>query len=176
MNEIQIACHTFSLDFYKICDEIDFETDTFCSGFTLAVQEKYKTGENKKSFSWTGSDEQLKKIYDGLIKQDHGFIDAKTDFKDFTAIFAGDVITDNLLPIKWIKQGKNKFINKFALIDLLTLMKIPKSEIEDKDKIKTCFSDDKGNPMIFSGGNLHGNKHNEHSECYPELDALIKSL
>jgi hypothetical protein len=55
-----------------------------------------------QAFSWTGNDEQLKKLYDGLTE--NGFIDPQTDFKDFTAIFAGNLTSCKA--IKWRVSNK----------------------------------------------------------------------
>jgi len=114
-----------------------------------------------QAFSWTGSSEQLNKLYDGLIY--YGFIDPQTDFKDFAAIFSGQVIDNNLLPVTWIKKThKSKFIAKSAVVNLFEILAeknlIPADELQNKAeffrKLQACFSDPAGNSMKFEHKHL----------------------
>jgi hypothetical protein len=182
MDKIQETCFILNLDFLTFCSDLYISSETFVPKLALVIREKMKMALEKetefkvKSFNWTGTPEQFRNLFNKLIDPKHGFIDPKTDFQDFTAIFSNQTINDNFHRVKWIKAGRNKQINKLALIDLLTLMDISKSEIEDNGKIKTCFSDRTGNSITFSQGNLAGNKSNFHSECYTELTEIFKLL
>jgi len=70
-------------------------------------EEEPKSNMKLKSFSWTGSPEQLEKLYEGLINPDYGFIDPNTDLQSFTAIFA-DSLT-GCPAIKW--KGSNRLLS-----------------------------------------------------------------
>jgi hypothetical protein len=135
---------------------------------------------NLKFFTWLGNDEQLKKLFDELIASDHGFIDPKTDFQAFTAIFTGKVDNNDLCPVKWIKRAqKSKAITKSAVIALFNILaesnKIPKSEIMNKAnlfrKLQTWFIDPNGNPMKFEHGHLKYSK-----DCAALLNKIVISL
>jgi len=116
-----------------------------------------------QAFSWTGSSEQLEKLHDGLIY--YGFIDAKTDSQSFAAIFSGQVIDNNLLPVTWIKKThKSKVIAKSAVVNLFESLAeknlIPADELQNKAeffrKLQACFSDPApaGNSMKFEHKHL----------------------
>ncbi|MCX6252775.1 MAG: hypothetical protein NTX61_18725 [Bacteroidetes bacterium] len=58
-----------------------------------------------QSFSWTGSKEEVEKLFADLVK--HGFIDPKTDLQAFTTTFTDNLI--NCRVIKW--RASNKLLS-----------------------------------------------------------------
>lgn len=137
-----------------------------------------KPAPRVQSFSWTGSPEQLQKLYYGL---NDGFIDpSKTDLEDFIAIFAGDGTGNDLHRVTWIKKTqKSKVITKNAVIALFDILaesgKIPKEEIKNRaelfKKLQTCFADPEGNPMRFEHSHLKYSK-----DCAALLKKIVTSL
>jgi hypothetical protein len=106
MNEIQIACITFKIDFYNLCDELYFNTNTFDSGLTFGFKEMqpYNPEEKGKSFTWTGNHAQKEALCEALRVA--GYIDQGTTKEAFTAIFAGEL--KQCEPIRW--HGSNRLL------------------------------------------------------------------
>jgi hypothetical protein len=85
----------------------NYDLAKYCGVFVdYYLSEIHKSGPAgiEKSFSWKGTPDQLKKLFDGLINAPHSFIDPKTDFKDFTAIFSDNLT--NCTAIKWSASNK----------------------------------------------------------------------
>jgi hypothetical protein len=131
-------------------------------------------GENLQSFKSGLSDKKLEKLHTKLISG--GYIATETDFKAFCRVFSAEPI-NNIVPVKWIKKAsKNKLTLKKALIELLYLLNIPKSEVEDKTRLRYCFADGDNQPLIFTGSNYYNNKGIKNSEFYSEIQTIVKSL
>lgn len=183
MDEIQESCFILNLDLLTLCSELYISSETFVPKLALVTREKLNLIREKKpdfkikSFSWSGTPVQLRKLFDELIDPDNGFIDPETDFKDFAAIFSGQAINDNFQGVTWVKIAqKNKSIVKNAVFTLFDSLKqagkIPENEIQNKPelfkKLKACFCDGKtGQPLEL-----------EHSHCKysKEFGSLIEQI
>jgi hypothetical protein len=132
-------------------------------------------GENLQSFKSGLSDKKLEKLHTKLISA--GYIATETDLEAFTKVFSAEPINNIIVPVKWIKKAsKNKLTLKKALIELLCLLNIPKSEVEDKTRLRYCFADGDNQPLIFTGSNYYNNKGIKNSEFYSEIQTIVKSL
>jgi len=131
-----------------------------------ALESKEKDKEIKvKSFSWTGSDEQKKELYEAL--KGAGYIDQRTTKEAFTAIFSGSEIDSNLHRITWIKENRKHTVNKTALREFLTLL-LDKFQ----EKIVPLFFIDKDKKPI----SLSKPKKREPSNYILELEIIINKV
>lgn len=159
-------------DFVKINEHIKNKIDEINNLKTCIYNEKLL------SFKSGLSDKKLKKLHTKLISG--GYIasetDSETDFKAFCRVFSAEPI-NNIIPVKWSKKAtRNKLISKKALTELLYLLNIPKSEVEDKTRLRHCFTDGDNKPLIFTGSNFYNNKDNKNSEFFTEIQTIVESL
>lgn len=129
-----------------------------------------------KSFSWKGTPEQLKKLYEALKGT---YIDAETDFKDFEKVFSGEPIESHKKIIWTLKAGKNKMPDKKALITLFELLKsdfIEKLNFKDYSKILlSLFKNPEGDFTPFTHSN-RPNKENGFGDNWNNIKSIVDSL
>lgn len=176
-----LICFLTQLNETKYNDIINLELDKhrpYINDYINTIQKEIDKLNNVKneeslSFNCNLSDEQLKQLYSEL----HGkYIASDTSLDRFTAIFRARPI-NTIVPVKWIKKAtRNKTTCKKALLELLHLINIPNSEIEDKEKLKLCFADGDNKPLNYTGSNFYNNKDNKNSEFFLELQGIVKSL
>ena len=128
-----------------------------------------------KSFSWTGTPDQLQALWQALI--DAGYIAPDTEYEAFKPIFSGQQIDSSLLRVTWIKKAQRKKdqIAKNAVIALFDILanadKIPMDETINRAelfrKLEACFCNEAGDPLTF-----------EHSHCKisPKSANLLRQI
>jgi len=118
-----------------------------------------------QAFSWTGSLTQKEALCEAL--KGAGYIHKGTTKEAFTAIFSGQVIDNNLLPVTWICENRKGTANKTALREFLTLL----LKRFDEKLVPHCFCDKNKKPI-----SLNKPKRNEYSNYFGELYILISQI
>ena len=160
----------------KIILDIDAEFKKIEAEFKKIKTSASKITGTKELLSFKSglSDKKLEKLHTKLISA--GYIASEPDIKAFCSVFSSEPL-NSIVPVKWIKKAtRNKQTSKKALTELLYLLNIPKSEVEDKTKLRHCFTDGDNKPLIFTGSNFYNNKDNKNSEFYSEIQTIVKSL
>jgi hypothetical protein len=160
----------------KIIHDIEAENKKIVAEYKkVKTSASISTGTKELlSFKSGLSDKKFEKLHTKLVSA--GYIASETDFNVFCRVFSGEPI-NNIMPVQWIKKAtRNKQPAKKALIELLILLDVPKSEYEDKKRLELCFIDSSNKPLIFTGSNFYNNKDNKNSEFYSEIQTIVKSL
>lgn len=127
------------------------------------------------SYKWLQSEEKLKVLYDGLIKEE--FISALTNFDNFKIAFSGVSISSIDEKIVWLKMSKNKLPNKKSVSDFIAILEELKFINPIKENIPNilshCFKSTKGE-LKFTHSNL--SNFNGCSEYRLDLEKIIKPL
>jgi len=121
------------------------------------------------------TDPQKSKLFDLLI--DGKFIPDTTDKENFLWAFGCDKHPENWQPIKWIKlnsRTKGKSLNKLSLLNLLSILKVPVSQITNRHLLNSLFAKPDGNSIKFTSSNYPQKEYN--SEYNPELTEIISKL
>jgi hypothetical protein len=140
------------------------------------------------TFNSSLTNKQLEYLLLELIKK--GFIDEKTDKKDFYNALTNKPIEYIKNKIKWLKVSRNKQVNKRSIIDFIRLLAeydlLESSDAKHQKKSNgklfvkayNCFADPDGNAIILRNNNIVENEFsaNECSEHYKELENIIKAL
>lgn len=116
---------------------------------------------------------QLKKLFDLLIERE--FISPETKEYNFLYVFGERLPNEEgFKPVKWIKRGKNKDINKASLIELCKLV-FDKIEIDKSffEFAKDHFSTDIETNITLSHNN---NPKNQYSQYYSGLSKIVENL
>lgn len=86
--------------------------------FLATARSEKSKSKGKINFpKWVGNEEELKKIYQGLVFLK--YIDC--EFPSFKKLFSGDII-ENEFSIKWLAIGKSKRINKAEAFRLFLIL------------------------------------------------------
>ncbi len=131
----------------------------------IAASNNSKEKTSIKSFSWTGSQDQLGALWQAL--KDAGYIDQGTNIEAFTAIFSGSEIDSNLHPVTWICKNRKGTANKTALREFLTLL-LDKFQ---ESSVPICFMDEQKRPI-----SLNKPKRTEYSNYFKELEEIVQKV
>ncbi|MBK8622689.1 MAG: hypothetical protein IPN79_13270 [Saprospiraceae bacterium] len=116
--------------------------------FYQKKEEKPKPKQNKKltSYKWQNNpNEELPELYK-LMKDTYKLIDPETNLKQFTAIFTGQPIDENLKPIKWHQDNASELLYFIDRLEKLNNIAHNPNRA-DYEKLKACFVKPNGKPF-----------------------------